>query len=112
MKSLYVPLLFAMLALSPTQQVYARSGGSYGHHSSSHSSSSGYRHSSAPVHVRGYMKKNGTYVAPHYRSHPDKSYNNNWSVKGNVNPFTGKPGTKKPTPDDKPPKASSPPPTK
>lgn len=108
MKSLSIPLLIAMLALVPTQQVYARGGGSYSHHSSSHSSSRSYSHSSTPVHVRGYTKKNGTYVAPHYRSHPDKSYNNNWSVKGNVNPYTGKPGTKNPTPDDKPPPKTPP----
>jgi len=48
----------------------------------------------ADVHVRGYTKKNGTYVAPHYRSSPDSSFNNNWSTKGNTNPYTGKPGWK------------------
>lgn len=49
-----------------------------------------------PVHVRGYTTKNGTYVAPHYRSAPDHSVWNNWSTRGNVNPFTGKVGTKDP----------------
>lgn len=48
----------------------------------------------AAVHVRGYFRKNGTYVAPHYRSSPDSSVWNNWSTKGNVNPYTGKAGTK------------------
>ncbi len=43
--------------------------------------------------VRGYYKKNGTYVQPHYRSTPDSSKLNNWSTKGNVNPYTGKKGT-------------------
>lgn len=47
-----------------------------------------------PVYVRGYTKKDGTYVAPHYRSAPDKSISNNWSTKGNVNPYTGAPGTR------------------
>jgi hypothetical protein len=51
-------------------------------------------HSSAPVHVSGYTTKNGTQVAPHYRSAPDGSKANNWSTKGNANPFTGKVGTK------------------
>ncbi len=46
------------------------------------------------VKVRGYVKKNGTYVSPHMRSAPDGSFNNNWSTKGNVNPYTGKQGTK------------------
>lgn len=48
----------------------------------------------ARVSVRGYYRKNGTYVAPHYRSSPDHSFSNNWSTKGNINPYTGKVGTK------------------
>lgn len=48
------------------------------------------------THVRGYTKKDGTYVAPHRRSSPDKSKSNNWGTKGNVNPYTGKEGTKEP----------------
>ena len=47
------------------------------------------------VKVNGYTKKNGTYVAPHYRTAPDSKKSNNWSTKGNVNPITGKKGTKK-----------------
>ena len=49
----------------------------------------------AYVPVRGYVKSNGTYVRPHYRSEPDGYFWNNWSTYGNVNPFTGKVGTKK-----------------
>lgn len=48
----------------------------------------------AVVSVRGYYRSNGTYVAPHYRSDPDTSFSNNWSTKGNVNPYTGEEGTK------------------
>ena len=47
--------------------------------------------------VRGYTKKDGTYVAPHQRTSPNKSKMDNWSTKGNVNPYTGKEGTKDPT---------------
>jgi hypothetical protein len=47
-----------------------------------------------PVHVRGYTRKDGTYVRPHYRSAPDGNFWNNWSTIGNVNPITGQPGTK------------------
>lgn len=50
----------------------------------------------AQVFVQGYTTKNGTYVAPHYRSAPDSNPYNNWSVKPNVNPYTGKMGTKSP----------------
>jgi hypothetical protein len=48
----------------------------------------------AQVRVRGYFRRDGTYVSPHYRSYPDGSFYNNWSTKGNVNPYTGQPGTK------------------
>jgi len=44
--------------------------------------------------VNGYQKKDGTYVPPHYRSSPDKDFGNNWSTKGNENPYTGKEGTR------------------
>ena len=46
-----------------------------------------------PVHVSGYVKKDGTYVQPHYRSAPDGIKTNNWSYSGNVNPYTGKVGS-------------------
>ena len=46
----------------------------------------------ARVRVKGYYRKNGTYVQPHYRSDPDSSRFNNWSIKGNYNPYTGKRG--------------------
>ena len=48
----------------------------------------------AAVHVKGYTRKDGTYVAPHYRSSPDHSLSNNYSTKGNINPYTGKEGTR------------------
>ena len=49
----------------------------------------------ADVSVRGYYRSNGTYVQPHYRSNPDGNFGNNWSTYGNVNPYTGKTGTKR-----------------
>ncbi|MEX2285818.1 MAG: hypothetical protein WD648_01935 [Planctomycetaceae bacterium] len=47
------------------------------------------------VAVRGYYRKDGTYVRPHYRTQQDSSRNNNYSTEGNVNPYTGKPGTRR-----------------
>lgn len=44
--------------------------------------------------VKGYTKKDGTYVAPHRATDRDSSKTNNWSPKGNTNPYTGKEGTK------------------
>jgi|SRR5215510_9836147 len=46
------------------------------------------------VHVKGYWKKDGTYVAPHVRTAPDGDFYNNWSTKGNINPYTGREGTR------------------
>lgn len=46
--------------------------------------------------VKGYTKKDGTYVAPHKQTNPNGTKRDNWSTKGNVNPYTGKPGTKNP----------------
>lgn len=48
---------------------------------------------SAQVRVKGYTKSDGTYVAPHYRSKPNSTKLDNYSTKGNVNPYTGKVGT-------------------
>ena len=48
----------------------------------------------ADVYVNGYFRTNGTYVQPHYRSNPDGIISNNWSTFPNVNPYTGKVGTK------------------
>lgn len=52
----------------------------------------------AQVHVHGYTKKDGTYVAPHERTAPNNTNLDNYSTKGNVNPYTGQPGTKEPDP--------------
>jgi hypothetical protein len=48
------------------------------------------------VSVKGYFRRDGTYVQPHMRSAPDSSFNNNWSTSPNVNPYTGKEGTRQP----------------
>lgn len=44
--------------------------------------------------VRGYTKKDGTYVAPSHRSDANKTQRDNWSSKPNSNPYTGKKGSK------------------
>lgn len=53
----------------------------------------------ADTYVRGYTRKDGTYVQPHYRSSPDSNPYNNWSTRGNVNPHTGEPGTRNVAPN-------------
>lgn len=66
------PVLLALLLLAPTAVL-----------SGSHS-------------VKGYIKKDGTYVAPHQQTNPNETQRDNWSSKPNVNPYTGKEGTKAP----------------
>lgn len=46
--------------------------------------------------VKGYTKKDGTYVAPHNRTNPNGTQRDNWSSKPNYNPYTGKEGKKEP----------------
>jgi hypothetical protein len=55
-----------------------------------------YRPAVGHHYVNGYYRRNGTYVKGHYRTNPDNSFYNNWSTKGNVNPYTGKVGTRRP----------------
>jgi hypothetical protein len=50
----------------------------------------------SPVHVRTYIRHNGQYVSPHFRTAPNHTRLDNWSTRGNVNPYTGKIGTKAP----------------
>lgn len=43
--------------------------------------------------VKGYVKKDGTYVAPTVATNPNNTKVDNYGSKGNVNPATGKEGT-------------------
>ena len=83
LKILTASLLICALA-SSYGSAFAKGGG----HSSSGTSSN------ASHSVRGYVTKSGTYVAPHHATNPDSTKTTNWSQKGNVNPYTGKEGTK------------------
>jgi hypothetical protein len=52
--------------------------------------------------VRSYVTKNGVYVPAHRATNPNSTKLDNWSTKGNVNPYTGKPGTVDPYAPKKP----------
>ena len=45
--------------------------------------------------VRGYMKKDGTYVDPHHRTSPNNRRYDNYSSQGNQNLYTGQPGSER-----------------
>jgi hypothetical protein len=51
-------------------------------------------YASGSHYVRGYITKNGTHVSPHWQTNPNGTTLDNWSHKGNYNPYTGKPGWK------------------
>lgn len=50
----------------------------------------------AQTQVDGYIRRDGTYVAPHYRSSPNSNTFDNYSTRGNGNPYTGERGTRDP----------------
>lgn len=103
MKTIFLTLIISLLASSGA---LAKGGG---RHSSSHHSggghsggnNSGTSHSnsshsaSGTSHAtKGYVKKDGTHVAPAHATNPNDAKSDNWSSKGNKNPYTGKDGTK------------------
>ncbi len=44
--------------------------------------------------VRPYFRTDGAYVSGHYRSSPNSSRMDNWSTYPNINPYTGRFGTR------------------
>ncbi|MBI4412670.1 MAG: hypothetical protein HY541_09335 [Deltaproteobacteria bacterium] len=50
------------------------------------------------TYVNPYIRSDGTYVQGHYKTSSDSTRLNNWSTKGNINPYTGKEGTQNPYP--------------
>jgi hypothetical protein len=42
--------------------------------------------------VQPQVRRDGTYVPPHYRTAPNGTRLDNWSTQGNTNPFTGQRG--------------------
>lgn len=85
--------LILVAALSLCTFAIAKGGG--GHSGSHHASSAGSTHGSSHS-VSGYNRKDGTYVAPSHATNPNGTRSDNWSTRGNVNPHTGKEGTKEP----------------
>jgi len=44
--------------------------------------------------VRPYIRGDGRLVQPHWRSDPNKEWRDNWSTNPNVNPYTGREGSR------------------
>ena len=48
------------------------------------------------AYINGYYRKNGTYVSGYNRTKPNSTKIDNYSTKGNINPYTSKKGYKNP----------------
>lgn len=83
-----VALIVALALVTASSASFAKGGS----HSGAAAPGTGSKSSS--TRVNGYVKKDGTYVAPHSKSTPDKKFENNWTTKGNDNPTTGASGTR------------------
>ena len=68
---------FSILILCSVNYAQARGGSRGGSHS-----------------VRAHVTKKGKYVAPHRATNRNSTKMDNWSTRGNVNPYTGKAGTR------------------
>lgn len=66
-----------------TGPALARGGGGFHFSGGSHATS-------------GYVRSNGTYVKPSGATNPNRTQFDNYSTKGNVNPYSGAVGTKQP----------------
>jgi hypothetical protein len=97
MKTILILLVLCTISMG----TYARGGGGGGHRSSgSHSSGASHHSSSGHVNsqnhsVSGYTKKDGTHVAPSHATNPNSTRRDNYTHKGNTNPYTSKEGAKK-----------------
>ncbi len=92
-------ILIAAVSLCAMASAKGHSGGSHSHsHSGGHSSHSGVSHSSSggSHSISGYTRKDGTYVAPSHATNPNGTKHDNWTTRGNMNPNTGKEGTREP----------------
>lgn len=78
----------ALLVVLSVGSVAAARGGGHASHAVSTS------RSTANHVVHGYTKKDGTVVQSYHATNPDHTRNDNYSTRGNVNPYTGTDGTK------------------
>jgi hypothetical protein len=84
----------AALALACVTPAMARGGGHGGSHGGGHSSVRSSRALTGDHLVSGYVRSDGTYVHSYHATNPNGTRNDNYSTRGNVNPYTGQEGTK------------------
>ncbi len=88
-RHLLIALLSAALSIPAAVEAKGKSSGTR-----ASKASTGTGSKSSSTRVRSHVTKDGKYVASHRRSTSDKRTSNNWSTKGNTNPYTGKAGSR------------------
>ena len=79
----------AMLLLGFSREAEARGGGFRGH-----SFGPGFGSYPRSHMVRPHMRRDGRFIPQHRQSNPNKEWRDNWSTKPNVNPYTGREGSR------------------
>ncbi len=89
-KMILASLILVAAAGAASAQLYGNSnrGSSYGGFGTGSNSSN---HS-----TQGYTTNHGTYVAPSHATNPNNTQMDNYTTRGNVNPYTGAVGTRAP----------------
>jgi hypothetical protein len=95
MKAILASLMLAIVLPAAAKGGHSTGNSSHSSYSHSYSAkpSTGTGSKSEHEHVDGYTRKDGTHVNAHERTTADGTKTNNWTTKGNVNPYTGKAGT-------------------
>lgn len=91
---LVAALVIALSILTPASAQYLgnsnrNSGGMYGNSGMSGTGSNPSSHYSS-----GYTTQSGTYVQPYRATSPNNTQLDNYSTRGNINPYTGAAGTR------------------
>ena len=100
LKITIVALSLGLASPVTAQSIY----GGYGNQGSGYGSGQGNSYgggygtgSNPSSHVtQGYTRSDGDYVQPHMQTNPNNTQMDNYSTRGNVNPYTGAYGTRPP----------------
>lgn len=92
MKKLFVGLIFVAFTAGTASAQYNNNYSGYGSYGSQGTGSNSSNHS-----VNGYTNSHtGTYVQPHTQTNPNSTQYDNYSARGNYNPYSGSYGTRTP----------------
>lgn len=88
-------ILLAIIAIASFVSVNAQSYNSYGNSNRRSSSYGSYGSTNSSVRYQaGYTRSNGTYVSGHFKTNSNSTNHDNFSTRGNSNPYTGSIGSR------------------